>query len=128
MDYKSCNSKRSSSLPSIQKLTLQHEEVASEVPDDLRDIPDIVVETLELDKTSPDDLQDRDTPLLTFRYFLLSILFVIPGALMDTMNSFRTTSAPYGVLVVQILSYPLGEWLSQVLPHRVINLGLFIFR
>ena len=98
MDYKSCNSKRSSSLPSIQKLTLQHEEVASEVPDDLRDIPDIVVETLELDKTSPDDLQDRDTPLLTFRYFLLSILFVIPGALMDTMNSFRTTSAPYGVL------------------------------
>lgn len=127
MDYKSCNSKRSSSLPSIQKLTLQHEEVASEVPDDLRDIPDIVVETLELDKTSPDDLQDRDTPLLTFRYFLLSILFVIPGALMDTMNSFRTTSAPYGVLVVQILSYPLGEWLSQVLPHRVINLGLFKF-
>ncbi len=109
------------------KKALPGDEEGGEVEGDLRNIPDVVVETLELRNQSQYEHHKADQPLLTFRYFLLSVLFVVPGALMDTMNSFRTTSAPYGVLVVQLLSYPLGEWLSQVLPHRDVNLGLFKF-
>lgn len=109
------------------KKALPGDEEGGEVEGDLRNIPDIVVETLELKNQTQYEHHKADPPLLTFRYFLLSVLFVVPGALMDTMNSFRTTSAPYGVLVVQLLSYPLGEWLSQVLPHRDVDLGLFKF-
>jgi OPT oligopeptide transporter protein len=62
-------------------------------------------------------LQDDSTlPTLTFRYFLLSFLFVAPGAFMEQMNSFRTTSAPYSIFFVQIASNYVGVWLAKVLP------------
>ncbi|KAG7883766.1 hypothetical protein KL938_002351 [Ogataea parapolymorpha] len=91
-------------------------------PDDLRDIPDTVAETLDLNSPS------SDRPLyLTFRYFLLSIVFVIPGAFVDTLNSYRTTSAPYSILFVQFLSDPAGRWLARVLPRKTVNLLGFRF-
>ncbi|KAG7929552.1 hypothetical protein KL925_000294 [Ogataea polymorpha] len=91
-------------------------------PDDLRDIPDTVAETVSL------DLPSIDPPLyLTFRYFLLSIVFVIPGAFVDTLNSYRTTSAPYSILFVQFLSDPAGRWLARVLPRTTVNLLGFRF-
>ncbi|KAG7783878.1 hypothetical protein KL910_000471 [Ogataea haglerorum] len=91
-------------------------------PDDLREIPDTVAETLALNSPS------SDRPLyLTFRYFLLSIVFVIPGAFVDTLNSYRTTSAPYSILFVQFLSDPAGRWLAKVLPRKTVNLLGFRF-
>jgi hypothetical protein len=44
---------------------------------------------------------DPNIPTLTFRYFLLSIFFIIPGAFLSQMSHFRTTSAPYSVFFVQ---------------------------
>ncbi|KAG7722651.1 hypothetical protein KL949_000297 [Ogataea haglerorum] len=91
-------------------------------PDDLREIPDTVAETLALNSPS------SDRPLyLTFRYFLLSIVFVIPGAFVATLNSYRTTSAPYSILFVQFLSDPAGRWLAKVLPRKTVNLLGFRF-
>lgn len=101
---------------------------SSRKPDDLKEIPDIVIETLGLEEDEGKiPTRTKQRSLLTFRYFLLSFLFVIPGAFLDTMNSFRTTSAPYGVLIVQLLAYPLGAKLAQILPSKEINLGLFKF-
>ncbi|KAK6951186.1 hypothetical protein Daesc_007717 [Daldinia eschscholtzii] len=61
---------------------------------------------------------DTTLPTLTFRYFLLSIIFVIPGAFLSSMNSYRTTYAPYSVFFVQIASNYVGLWLARVLPNR----------
>jgi hypothetical protein len=44
---------------------------------------------------------DPNLPTLTFRYFLLSIFFIVPGAFLSQMSHFRTTSAPYSVFFVQ---------------------------
>ncbi|PMB72735.1 Oligopeptide transporter 8 [Beauveria bassiana] len=69
---------------------------------------------------------DPTEPTITFRYFLLTILFVAPGAFLSQMSHYRTTSAPYSiypsnadgeqVFFVQIASNYLGKWLAQVLP------------
>ncbi|KAI0595858.1 OPT oligopeptide transporter protein-domain-containing protein [Biscogniauxia sp. FL1348] len=65
---------------------------------------------------------DPSLPTLTFRYFLLSVIFVIPGAFLSQMNSFRTTYAPYSVFFVQIASNYFGLWLARVLPDRPIRI------
>lgn len=59
---------------------------------------------------------DTTEPTLTFRYFLLTILFVAPGAFLSQMAHFRTTYAPYSVFFVQIASNYVGIWLAKVLP------------
>lgn len=65
---------------------------------------------------------DTKLPTLTFRYFLLSFLFVTPGAFLAQMSYFRTTQAPYSVFFVQIASHYVGLWLARVLPDRVIRI------
>lgn len=59
---------------------------------------------------------DPTLPTLTFRYFLLSALFIIPGAFLSQMSRYRTTYAPYSVFFVQIASSYVGVWLAAVLP------------
>ena len=67
---------------------------------------------------------DTSLPTLTFRYFVLAVLFVIPGAFLSQMNSFRTTYAPYSVFFVQIASNYAGLWLARVLPRRRVRVPL----
>ncbi|KAI0201967.1 OPT oligopeptide transporter protein-domain-containing protein [Astrocystis sublimbata] len=67
---------------------------------------------------------DTTLPTLTFRYFVLSLLFVIPGAFLSQINTFRTTYAPYSVFFVQIASNYVGLWLARVLPDRKIGIPL----
>ena len=75
----------------------------------IRDIPYSVRRIV-----SPED--DPTLPTLTFRYFLLTILFVLPGAFLSQMSSFRTTYAPYSVFFVQIAANYVGMWLAKVIP------------
>lgn len=65
---------------------------------------------------------DTSLPTLTFRYFVLSVLFVVPGAFLSQINTFRTTYAPYSVFFVQIASNYVGLWLARVLPDRKIGI------
>lgn len=85
---------------------------------DVLELPRVIRETVPLH-------DDPSIPVLTFRYFILSTIFIIPGAFMDTMNSYRTTSAVYSIFFVQIVSHWAGKWLAQTLPKRNINFGLF---
>ncbi|KAH6722867.1 putative oligopeptide transporter [Leptodontidium sp. MPI-SDFR-AT-0119] len=55
-------------------------------------------------------------PTLTFRYFVLCIIFIIPGAFLSQLSHYRTTYAPYSVFFVQIASNYVGIWLAKVLP------------
>ncbi|KAJ5937163.1 hypothetical protein N7454_004818 [Penicillium verhagenii] len=59
---------------------------------------------------------------ITFRYFVLSALFVIPGAFLSQMSHFRTTSAPYSVFFVQIACHYVGHFLAKILPAWTIRL------
>jgi hypothetical protein len=65
---------------------------------------------------------DPTLPTLTFRYFFLTLLFVIPGAFLSQMSSYRTNYAPYSVFFVQIASNYLGIWMGKALPAWNIRL------
>lgn len=89
--------------------------------DDVLELPEIVRETVSL-------TDNPNIPVATFRYFLLSTVFVIPGAYIDTMNSFRTTSAAYSIFFVQFASHWCGKYLARRLPPKTINVfGIFLF-
>lgn len=75
----------------------------------LKDLPPSVRRVVSLE-------DDPTLPTLTFRYFLLTFLFVIPGAFLSQMSHYRTTYAPYSVFFVQIASDYVGQWLGRVLP------------
>jgi hypothetical protein len=83
-----------------------------QLPDDdptLRDIPWHVRRVVSLE-------DDPTLPVITFRYFVLTVLFIAPGAFLSQLNEFRTTYAPYSIFFVQIACNYVGEWLAKVLP------------
>ncbi|KAI0998918.1 hypothetical protein K3495_g9278 [Podosphaera aphanis] len=75
----------------------------------IRDLPPSVRRVVSLE-------DDPTLPTLTFRYFILTLLFVLPGAFLSQLSHFRTTYAPYSVFFVQIASDYVGVWLAKVLP------------
>lgn len=79
----------------------------------VRDIP-LAVRRIVSMTDNPEELT------LTFRYFLLAVLFIVPGAFLSQMSYFRTTSAAYSVFFVQIASNYVGVWLAKVLPNKKI--------
>ncbi|KAI9827985.1 MAG: hypothetical protein M1819_006828 [Sarea resinae] len=64
---------------------------------------------------------DPTLPTITFRYFILTILFIAPGAFLSQMSIYRTTNAPYSVFFVQIAANYVGLWLAKVLPAWIIK-------
>lgn len=84
------------------------------------EIPVIVRESVALE-------DDVNLPVITFRYFLLSTLFVIPGAFIDTMNTYRTTAAAYSIFFVQIACHWAGKWLAEVLPKKRVSVFRWSF-
>ncbi|KAG5944888.1 hypothetical protein E4U59_006641 [Claviceps monticola] len=91
------------------------EEVVTEDDARIRDIPGYVRRVVSF-------TDDPTEPTLTFRYFLLTILFVAPGAFLSQMAHFRTTYAPYSVFFVQIASNYVGVWLAKVLPDWTVRI------
>ncbi|KAG2181569.1 hypothetical protein INT44_008384 [Umbelopsis vinacea] len=104
----------------VKEEVLEYDSIDYENDPEYKDIPLIVRELVTFE-------DDPETPSLTFRYFLLSIIFVGLGAFVSQLSWFRTTSAPYSVFFVQIVTHWAGKWLARVLPNKVINLYLFSF-
>ncbi|KAF2489538.1 putative OPT oligopeptide transporter [Lophium mytilinum] len=68
------------------------------------------------------NLEDDPTlPTLTFRYFVLTVLFISPGAVLYQMGIYRTTASPYSILFVQVASHYVGLWLARILPAKTIR-------
>ncbi|PYI14313.1 OPT superfamily oligopeptide transporter [Aspergillus japonicus CBS 114.51] len=65
---------------------------------------------------------DPTLPTITFRYFVLCIIFVCPGAFLSMMSHFRTREAPYSVFFVQIACHYAGHFLARVLPAWEVRL------
>lgn len=64
---------------------------------------------------------DPTLPTITFRYFVLSVIFVIPGAFLSQLSYFRTTRANYSVFFVQIACHYAGHFLARILPAWIIR-------
>lgn len=109
------------------------DDTAEDLPDDVRELPMIVRNIVSLE-------DDPSALTLTFRYFLLCFVFVPPGAILFQMGSYRTTSAVYPVLFVQIgaltsfssvkkriadsrqASHYVGQWLASILPKKTVRI------
>lgn len=91
-----------------------------ELDSDILELPKVVRESVPLE-------DDPSIPVVTFRYFILSTIFIVPGAFLDTMNSYRTTSAVYSIFFVQIVSHWAGKWMAKTLPKKNVNVCGFEF-
>ncbi|KAK2772340.1 hypothetical protein FQN53_004636 [Emmonsiellopsis sp. PD_33] len=85
------------------------EPVEEDIDEDLRDIPIQVRNTVSLE-------DDTTLRTITFRYFVLTLLFITPGAFISQMGQYRTTASLYSVFFVQIASHYAGLFLAKVLP------------
>ncbi|KAG2185685.1 hypothetical protein INT44_002478 [Umbelopsis vinacea] len=73
-------------------------------------------------------LEDRPEDLtITFRFFLLGVSFSVLGAFITQLSWFRTTSAPFSILFVQVATHWLGHWLAKILPDWTIGVGKYSF-
>ncbi|KAJ6577596.1 OPT oligopeptide transporter protein-domain-containing protein [Mycena capillaripes] len=70
---------------------------------------------------------DPTTPVLTWRFFVLSGAFTALGAWLTQMGFFRTTYIPYSVYFVQIASLYCGKLMAASLPSRKIGFGKYSF-
>lgn len=107
----------------VQTTKAIDDEADVEVDADLEDENDPEISQLPLEVRRAVSLHDDPTlPTITFRYFVLSIIFIIPGAFLSQMNAFRTTYAPYSVFFVQIASNYVGLWLARILPAWTVRI------
>ena len=97
------------------------DEDPADVEADLRDIPITVRKIVSLE-------DDPTLPTITFRYFVLAILFVVPGAFLSQLGTYRTVSSPYSVFFVQIASHYCGVWLAKVLPSKTLSIPFTGFK
>lgn len=98
---------------------LENDNGIESVPDDLAPLLASVRQTVDL-------TDDPTVPVVTFRFFVLATIFVIPGAFIDTVNQFRTTLALYSIFFVQIAAHWAGELMARHVPARKVGLGRFL--
>ncbi|KAF7347040.1 OPT oligopeptide transporter [Mycena venus] len=70
---------------------------------------------------------DPSTPVLTWRFFVLSGAFTALGAWLTQMGFFRTTYVPYSIYFVQIASLYFGRLMAAGLPSMKIGVGKYTF-
>ncbi|KAF9969597.1 hypothetical protein BGZ73_007994, partial [Actinomortierella ambigua] len=108
------------------------EYISEKAYDEKHDIESPVVE-LDEEENSPipevaavvSNKDDPSLPVMTFRYFVLAILFSAFLSFMNMFLWFRSTPMYLSPLVVQLLAYPAGKFLAKVLPHGFMNPGPF---
>lgn len=113
IDVDLSEAQKSSGLDAVDD-TATVEEEAHDDPE-IAQLPLIVRQTVSLE-------DDPTLPTITFRYFVLCILFIVPGAFLSQMSHYRTTQAPYSVFFVQIACHYVGHGLARVLPAWQVKL------
>ncbi|KAF9980536.1 hypothetical protein BGZ75_008330, partial [Mortierella antarctica] len=68
---------------------------------------------------------DPSTPVLTFRFWVMAVIFSIILSFFNQFFWFRTQPMTISTLVIQLLSYPFGKFLAKVLPAGRLNPGPF---
>jgi OPT family small oligopeptide transporter len=100
---------------SATQSTLDHLDSNAKVEEEAQDDPEIAqLPRIVREMVSMHD--DPTLPTITFRYFVLSVIFVVPGAFLSQLSHFRTTQAPYSIFFVQIACHYVGHFLADYLP------------
>ncbi|KAI8596871.1 putative sexual differentiation process protein isp4, partial [Dissophora ornata] len=68
---------------------------------------------------------DPSTPVLTFRFWVMAVIFSIILSFFNQFFWFRSTPMTISTLVIQLLSYPFGKFMAAVLPAGRLNPGPF---
>ncbi|KAF9899145.1 hypothetical protein BX616_003223 [Lobosporangium transversale] len=68
---------------------------------------------------------DPSLPVMTFRYYVMAIIFSLILSFFNQFFWFRTHPMTISTLVIQLLSYPFGRFLARVLPAGPLNPGPF---
>jgi len=66
-------------------------------------------------------VSNHDDPSMlcfTFRSFFLGILFTCTLSFVNQFFAFRTSPLTIGMLLTQLLAYPIGKFLEKILPTR----------
>ncbi|KAI8051216.1 OPT oligopeptide transporter protein-domain-containing protein [Syncephalis plumigaleata] len=64
---------------------------------------------------------------MTFRFWILGLLFTVLLSFVNQFFWFRETPLVVGILVVQLLSYPLGRAMERFLPSKYVSIGRMRF-
>ncbi|TPX37132.1 hypothetical protein SmJEL517_g01015 [Synchytrium microbalum] len=70
---------------------------------------------------------DPTLPVLTFRFWILSTVFVIIGATVGQFFYFRSATISLSLFFVILVSYPLGVGLSRVIPQGFVGGSKFCY-
>jgi OPT family small oligopeptide transporter len=117
----SSSAEKQAGLNATTKLTLDQDDDTVILEEEAHDDPEIA--QLPLVVRQLVSLEDDTTlPTITFRYFVLAIVFVVPGAFLSQMSHFRTTQAPYSIFFVQIACHYAGHFLAGRLPAWQVSL------
>lgn len=65
---------------------------------------------------------DPSMPCFTFRSLVLGLLFTCILSFVNQFFAFRTSPLSIGMIVTQLLAYPLGKLLEKILPTRIFSL------
>ncbi|KAF9370969.1 hypothetical protein CPB97_002333 [Podila verticillata] len=68
---------------------------------------------------------DPSLPVMTFRYWVMAVIFSIILSFFNQFFWFRTHPMTINALVIQLLSYPCGKFMARVLPSGFMNPGPF---
>ncbi|KAG0227022.1 OPT family small oligopeptide transporter [Mortierella sp. GBAus27b] len=68
---------------------------------------------------------DPTLPVMTFRYYVMAVIFSIILSFFNQFFWFRTSPMTISTLVIQLLSYPFGKFMAKVLPPGPLNPGPF---
>ncbi|KAI8867718.1 OPT-domain-containing protein, partial [Ramicandelaber brevisporus] len=104
LDYSSVDEKQ------LDSTTNAGDSAADDI-DDEEDSPHFEVRAAVSNKDDP------TLPSLTFRVILLGLIFTAALSFVNQFFAFRAQPVGLSVLVVQILSFPLGKLLSWLLPR-----------
>ncbi|KAJ2380327.1 hypothetical protein GGI05_006344, partial [Coemansia sp. RSA 2603] len=70
---------------------------------------------------------DPSLPSLTFRSVFLGLVFTLVLSFINQFFWFRAQPLTVGILVVQLVSFPVGKFLARVLPDKRVGYGRFSF-
>ncbi|KAG0275171.1 hypothetical protein BGZ96_003901, partial [Linnemannia gamsii] len=68
---------------------------------------------------------DSTLPALTFRFWVMAVLFSCLLSFFNQFFWFRTHPITISTLVIQLISYPFGKFMARVLPSGPLNPGPF---
>ncbi|KAG0221271.1 hypothetical protein BGW42_007946, partial [Actinomortierella wolfii] len=71
---------------------------------------------------------DPSLPVMTFRYFVISIFFSACLSFMNMFFWFRSKPMMLSSLVAQLLAFPIGKFMARVLPRGPLNPGPFNYK